>query len=182
MDDDHRSYPQKRPCDGDSKNSNCGQDVSRDGNNNGNRDSNLNPSEDETEFPGAGSDGSRFQLSKEGKAFLKATCGSCLEYATRKSQATKNGQPHSKWTTCPTLSPVVEATLPKDAVKEDKGTYRSQLMYMEALAPLAACLEKASDDQFTIREAIPMIQSAIMLLGDAAQHHSSLQRKAIMNT
>lgn len=181
-DDGQRSHPQKRPRDGDGdgENSKRGEDASRDGDNNGNRDSDLDPSEDETDLLGTGSDGSRFQLSEEGEAFLEATCGSRLEYATRKSQATKYGQPDSKWTTCPTLSPVVEATLPKDAVKEDKGAYRSQLMYMEALAPLAACLEKASDDQFTIREAIPMIQSAIMLLGDAAQHHSSLRRKAIM--
>ena len=67
----------------------------------------------------------------------------------------------------------------KDTAKQDKGAYRSQLMYMEVLNPLAACLEKASDDQLSIKEAIPKIQLAIMLLGDAAQH-SSLQRKAIM--
>jgi len=53
-------------------------------------------------------------------------------------------------------------------------------MYMEAIAPLAALLEKTDDENFTIKEAIPMVQSAIWLLGDAMQHHSSLRRKAIM--
>ena len=42
-------------------------------------------------------------------------------------------------------------------------------MYMEADAPLAALLENTEDDNFTIREAIPMVQSAIRLLGDATQ-------------
>jgi len=178
--DSQRSYPQKHHLDSDSEGNNNREDASRDGNNDGNRDSKLNPSDDELDILLARSDGSRFKMSEEGKAFLEATCGSHLEYASRKAQTAKYGQPGSKWTTCSTLSLVVEATLPKDAVKEDKGAYRSQLMYMEAIALLAACMEKAGDPQFTIREAIPMIQSAIMLLGDAAQHHSSLQRKAVM--
>ena len=51
---------------------------------------------------------------------------------------------------------------------------------MEAIASLAALLENTDDDNFTIKDAIPMVQSAIQLLGDAAQHQSSMRRKAIM--
>jgi len=157
VNDSQRSYPQKHRLDSDGEGNNSREDASRDGDNDGNCDSKLNPSDDELDIPLAGSDGSRFQMLEEGEAFLEATCGSHLEYTSRKAQTAKYGQPDSKWTTCPTLSLVVEATLPKDAIKEDKGAYRSQLMYMEAIAPLAACLEKAGDPQFTIREAIPMI-------------------------
>ena len=76
VDDDHRSYPQTWPHDG--KNGNCWEDASCDNDNNGNRDSNFNPSEVETDFPGAKSDGSQFQLSEEGEASLETTCGSCM--------------------------------------------------------------------------------------------------------
>ena len=50
---------------------------------------------------------------------------------------------------------------------------------MEAIAPLTALLENTYDESFTFKEAIPMIQLAIQLLGDASQHHSSQRRKAI---
>ena len=49
-DDDHRSYPQKRPRNGDGENSNCREDASRDGDSNGNCDSDLDPSEDEIDL------------------------------------------------------------------------------------------------------------------------------------
>ena len=51
---------------------------------------------------------------------------------------------------------------------------------MEAIALLTALLENTDDESFTLKEAIPTIQLAIQLLGDAAQHHSSQRRKAIM--
>jgi len=46
-------------------------------------------------------------------------------------------------------------------------------MYIEAVALLTALLESTE-------EAIPMVQAAIELLGDAAQYHSSQRRRAIM--
>jgi len=51
---------------------------------------------------------------------------------------------------------------------------------MEAVAPLAALLENTDDENFIIREAIPMEQLAIRLQGDATQHQSAMRRKAIM--
>ena len=68
------------------------------------------------------------------------------------------------------------ATLPSAALKDDKVAFWAQEMYMEAMAPLAA----TDDDNFTIKEAISMVHSAVRLLGDATQYHSSLRRKAIM--
>ena len=69
---------------------------------------------------------------------------------------------------------------PPAAIKDDKAAFQSQEMYMEAVAPLAALLEQTNDENFTISEAIPMVQSAIQLLGDATQHQSAMRRKAIM--
>ena len=43
-------------------------------------------------------------------------------------------------------------------------------MWIEAAIPLAACLEKAHKGDFSVAEAIPMIQAALMLMGDTFQH------------
>ena len=52
----------------------------------------------------------------------------------------KYGTPDTKWTSLP---PVVEATLPKDAIKEDKVAFRTQEVYMEAMVPLVSFLDQA---------------------------------------
>ena len=173
--DHERTYPQKRRRDGGSEGT-----SGHDGDNTVDRDGDLSDV-DEIEVNGSdGSNTTRFQLSEEGEAFLEATFGSRLDYKGRKAQIAKYGEPDWKWTACPKISPVVAATFPNTAIKEDKLAFQTQQMYMEAVAPLTALLENTEDELFTIKEAIPMVQAAIQLLGDAAQHHSSLRRKAIM--
>ena len=85
----------------------------------------------------------------------------------------KYGTLDTKWTSLP---PVVEATLPKDAIKEDNVAFRTQEVYMEAMVPLVSFLDQVDWEDITLKEAVPMIQSAIVLLGDAVQHQSSLRR------
>ena len=72
------------------------------------------------------------------------------------------------------------ATLSKEPVKEDKVAFRAQQMWIETAIPLAACLEKAHKGSLTVVEAIPMMQSALMLMGDTSQHQSSLRRKTLL--
>ena len=172
--DDGRSYPQKRRRDGDSEGDGK---ESHYGDNGEDRDGDFS---DTGEVESDGSHATRFTVSVEGKVFLEATFDSRLDYKNRKKQIAKYGEPDSKWTTCPTLSPVVAATLPSAAIKDNKVAFRTQQTYMEAVTPLAALLESTGEETFTIKEAIPMVQSAIRLLGDATRHHSSLRRKAIM--
>ena len=52
---------------------------------------------------------------------------------------------------------VVAATLSKDAVKEDKLSFRAQQMWRNAADPLTACLEKAHEGELTVADTIPMI-------------------------
>ena len=166
--DDGRIYPQKRRRDGDDGEEG---NESHDGDEFENRDGDIS---DTGEVENNGSHASQYTtLSAEGKAFLEATFDSCLQYKDRRNQIIKYGEPDSKWTTCPSISPVVAATLPSVA-------FWAQQMYMEAIVPLAALLESTDDENFTIKEATPMVQAGIQLLGDATQHHSSLRRKAIM--
>ena len=164
--------PEKRPrVDEDEE------EASRDGDGQDNRDSDI---EAEDEPPGGTL--RRFTISEEGEAFLETVFGSRLEYATRKAKLAKlakYGQPDSKWTMCPELSPVVAATLSKEAIKNDKVAFCTQL-WMEATGPLTACLEKAHDGELTVQDAVPMIQAALLLMGDAAQNHAALRRKAVL--
>jgi len=111
------------------------------------------------------SDGSSFKLLEEGEAFPETACGSRLDYKSRKPKIAKYSVPDTKWTICPSLPPVVEATLPKDAVKDDEVAFRTQEMYMEAMVPLVSLLDQTDRENFTLKEAIPMIKSAIVLLG-----------------
>ena len=80
---------------------------------------------------------------------------------------------------CPELSPVVAVTLSKEVMK-NKVAFCTQQLWMEATGPLTACLEKAHEGQLTVQEAIPMIQSALVLMGDAAQNHAALWRKVVL--
>ena len=153
-------------------------DDDGEGNESHDGDTGKNHNGDNSDYGQIESDGScpsRFTLSEEGKAFLETTFNSRLNYKDRKKLIAKYSEPDSKWTTCLSISPVVATTLPPAAIKDDKVAFRSQKM-----SPLAALLEQTDNENFTIRDAIPMVQSAIRLLGDATQHQSAMRRKAIM--
>ena len=99
-----RIYLQKYICDGNGSNdpetSGCNGD-NMEGNHNS--DYEQDPFEDGETQNVTESDGSSFRLSEKGKAFLETTCGSRLEYKTRKTKVEKDGKPDTKWTTCPSL-------------------------------------------------------------------------------
>ena len=119
----------------------------------------------------------RFQLSEEGETFLDTVLSSKMEYSTRKTRLTKYRQPDSRWTRCPELDSVVKGILSKEALKQDKVSYRSQQLWLKAAGPLVTCLEKAHAGTLTLSDAIPMLQSSMMLMGDA----SSMRRKDILH-
>ena len=51
---------------------------------------------------------------------------------------------------------------------------------MEVTGPLTACREKAHKSELTVQDAVPMFQAALLLIGDAAQNHAALRRKAML--
>ena len=116
--------------------------------------------------------GDIFIVSEEGEAFLETVFTSKLKYATRQAKIAKYGQPDSKHTKCPALGSVVEGILSNEALKQDKVTYKSQEMRLEAAEPLITCLEKAHEGTLTLKEVIPVLQTSLWLMRDAAQHHS----------
>ena len=67
----------------------------------------------------------------------------------------------------------------REAMKNDKVAFRTHQLWTEAADLLTACLIKAHEGQLAIQVAIPMIKSALVLNGDAAQHQAVLRRKAL---
>ena len=122
----------------------------------------------------------RFEVSEEGEAFLETAFTSRLKYATRKAKVAKYGQPDSRWAMCPELDSVVEGVLPNEALARDKVAYRSQEMWLEAAGPISACLERANEGTLTLPEVIPMLQTSLVLMGDASQHQSSMRRQVLL--
>jgi len=161
--------------------------ITRDGEDNpsqegfGNEGSNSNPAEyTETEDHNSSEDGGTFTVSEEGELFLETIFAPKLKYSTRQAKVAKYGQPNSKYTKCPALGSVVEGILSNEVLKQDKVAYKSQEMWLEAAGPLTACLEKAHEGALTVPEVIPMLRASLWLMGDAAQHHSSLRRQNLL--
>ena len=115
-----------------------------------------------------------FKLSVEGESFLETVFPSKMEYAMRKMKLAKYEQPDSRWIRCPELGSVVEGILSNEALKQDKVSYRSQQLWLKAAGPLVLCLETAHEGNLSLQEAIPMLQSSLMLMGDASQHQSAM--------
>jgi len=111
-----------------------------------------------------------FMLSEEGEASFEAIFNSRMEYASRKAKVAKYSQPDLRWEKCPQPNLVVQGILSMEALKQDRVAYRSQEMWLQAMEPLAAALEKASEGTLTLPDVVPMIQSSLRLMGDASQH------------
>jgi len=111
-----------------------------------------------------------FMFFEEGEASFEAIFNSRMEYASRKAKVAKYSQPDSRWEKCPQPNLVVQGILSMEALKQDRVAYRSQEMRLQAMEPLAATLEKASEGTLTLPDVVPMIQSSLRLMGDASQH------------
>ena len=117
-----------------------------------------------------------YAVSTEGKAFLDATFGKKLDYTARCKHLAKIGSPDTKWVKTPSLPPVMASILLKKKIKEDKRTFITQQLWLEAAVPLVSLLETAHEDKLDPKTAVKMVQSALLLMGDASQHQSANQR------
>ena len=92
-----------------------------------------------------------YAVSTEGEAFLETTFGSKLDYTARRKQVDKIGTPDTKWVKTPVLPPVIASILPRETVKEDKHTFRTQQLWLEAAVPLVSLLETVHEDRMDLR-------------------------------
>ena len=119
-------------------------------------------------------------MSAEGEAFLETTFGTKLEYTARRKHLANIGSRETRWVKTPVLPPVMASILPKETVKEDKQTFRTQQLWLEAAAPLVSLLETAHEDRLDPKTAVTMVQPALLLMGDASQHQSANRREVIL--
>ena len=139
-------------------------------------------SEDESVVPSdaEGNTPRAYAVSTEGEAFLETTFGSKLDYAARRKQVDKMGSPDTKWVKTSVLPPVMASILPKETVKEDRRSFRAQQLWLEAAVPLVSLLETAHEGKLDPKTAVTMVQSALLLMGDASQHQSASRRETIL--
>ena len=121
-----------------------------------------------------------YAVSAKGEAFLETTFGTKLEYTARRKHLAKIGSPETRWVKTPVLPPVMASILPKETVKEDKRTFRTQQLWLEAAAPLMSLQETAHEDRLDPKTAVTMVQSALLLMGDAPQHQSANRQEVIL--
>ena len=118
-------------------------------------------------------------LSKVANAYLESAFKSKLDNSSRKSKATKFGTPYSRWIHCPKMDAVVVANVAKETERNDCATSRLQQFWLDAVAPLVMLLERDEELQLPV-EAIQMVQTSILLMGNASFCHSTERRRALL--
>ena len=121
-----------------------------------------------------------FQVSEAGNAFLETMFGKQMEALSRRKRVQKQGKPDSRWTRCPELDPVVASTLPKDTIKADNKAKRLHTFWLDAVAPIVAVVQDIEDGKVETTEIVKALQTALLFLGNASQHHAVQRRQAIL--
>ena len=137
-------------------------------------------SDDENPLTDEEEGGTTFSLSEEGDAFIEAAFKSRLDNDSRGKKKAKLGLPDSKWLKSPELDSFIASTIPKDVTRADSTAERIQRYWLDAAAPLAAIIEKTDAGEINQDEAIQGIRAALVLMGNASQHHAIQRRKAIL--
>jgi len=133
---------------------------------------------DDEDDDGDGDD--TFKLSEEGDAFIETAFKSGLDSAARGKKKAKLGLPDSKWLKSPQLDPFIASTIPKDITRADTAAEKIQRYWLDATAPLTAIIEKTDAGEIDQADAIQGIRAALVLMGNASQHHAIQRRKAIL--
>lgn len=121
-----------------------------------------------------------FSLSEVGSAFMEAAFKSKMNATARRKKMAKLGVPDCKWSKAPELDAFIASTVPKDVVKADNTSHKSQRLWLEAAAPLAAIVDKIDAGEIQEMDIIQGIRNALLLLGNASQQHSLQRRKTIL--
>ena len=121
-----------------------------------------------------------FSLSEIGNAFMETAFKSKMNATSRRKKMAKLGIPDCKWSKAPELDAFIASTIPKDVVKADNVSHKTQRLWLEAAAPLAAIVDKVDAGELEEGDVIQGIKSALLLLGNASQQHSLLRRKTIL--
>ena len=84
------------------------------------------------------------------------------------------------WSKAPKLDVFTASTVSKDVVKADNALHKTQRLWLEAAAPLAAITDKVDAREIEEIDIIQGIRNTLLLLGNASQQHSLQQRKLVL--
>ena len=101
--------------------------------------------------------------------------------STRKKKMAKLGLPDCKWSKAPELDWFIDSTIPKDVVRADNTSHKIQGLWLEAVIPLAAIVDKADVGEIGEADIIQGIRNAVLLLGNASQQHSLQRQKTVLH-
>ena len=121
-----------------------------------------------------------FTLTEAGSAFMEAAFKTKLNATSQKKKMAKLGTPDCRWTKSPELDSFIASTIPKEVVRNDNAAQKTQRLWLEASAVLAAIVDKSDTDEISDSEIIQGIRNTILLLGNASQQHSLQRRKTIL--
>lgn len=92
----------------------------------------------------------------------------------------KFGVPDCDSIQCPKFDTVLKTTLPKEAIKANSYLSRLQQFWLDAVAPIAAVMENAEMGELTLKGMVSVVQSVLVLMGNAHQNMAQERRKKIL--
>jgi len=113
-----------------------------------------------------------FTLSEVGSTFMEVAFKTKMNASTRKKRMAKLRFPDCKWSKAPELDAFIASTVPKDVVRADNTSHKTQRLWLEAAALLAAIVDKADAGEIGNTDIIQGIRNALLLLGNVSQQHS----------
>jgi len=111
--------------------------------------------------------GNVITLSEAASTFLEASFSAKLKNDTRKTKATKNGIPDSRWTKCPMMDAVVAASISSGAKKADRSASRLQQFWLDATIPLVLTLEREEELNFPPKAIVAIQARGVPIIGSA---------------
>ena len=95
-----------------------------------------------------------FTLTEVGSAFMEAAFMTKLNTASRKKKMVKLGMPDCRWIKSPELDSFVTSTIPKEVVRNDNTSQKTQRLWLKASSVLAAIVDRSDADKILDGEII----------------------------
>ena len=92
----------------------------------------------------------------------------------------KQRKPDSRWTKCPELEPAVASTLPNETIKAYNKAKQLYTFWLDAATPIVTAIQDIEDGKAETAEIVKALQTALLFLGNALQHHAVQRRQAIL--
>ena len=108
-----------------------------------------------------------FSLSEVSSTFMEAAFKTKMNTPARRKKMKKLWLPDCKWSKAPELDTFIASTIPKDVIKADNTSHKTQRFWLEAAAPLSTIVDKIDAEEIEEADIIQGIRNALLLLENA---------------